>query len=83
MEIVKHGNRPRHTVVCPDCGCEFIVGDGELFIEIIGSTMSHFINCPECRTRVDVEESEVPVMSLEGAAERMPPHVSQRRAAGH
>jgi len=58
MIIYKRGKLPRapklgYIVKCPNCGCEFFVGDDELKVNDRKTDGTAFCNCPDCDERIN------------------------------
>ena len=54
INILKHGNKKKFTVTCPDCGCEFeyetedLKADYSLCLTSYPGQYRRYIVCPEC-----------------------------------
>lgn len=60
MKILKHGNQMK-TMICLNCGCEFMFHEREEKFTWINSPFDgqifqsyHWINCPECKKEIQI-----------------------------
>lgn len=73
MVTIVNDNRPRHRIICKHCGVELEYCDSDIQKKYISGGdgwssynyeyyeqyYEHYINCPECKERVIINETEL------------------------